>query len=156
MRRPRYPLEPLVELREQKVEEAAVGLAGAVHRRERAEQERKAAESARAAHDAASLRVRQGEGEALSRGELRAGDLASADAWEARVTAERATMSTAVDRARATEDNARATEHAARGEVAARQADAKAVARGRARWADEQRKQSEAKEEEAASETWRP
>lgn len=156
MRRPRYPLEPLVELRDHQVDRAAAGLAGAIANREDAEQGRRAADAARAAHEAAAHQVRVAESEALDRGELRAADLAGADAWEARVTHESAAMASAVERARTAEDRAREGERAARGDLAARRADADVVAKDRARWADEQRLRADAKEEEAASEIWRP
>ncbi len=47
MRRPRYPLEPLADLRARKVEGAVQGLAKAVAEREQAEQARLAREQAR-------------------------------------------------------------------------------------------------------------
>jgi hypothetical protein len=156
MPRPRYPLEPLVELRDHQVDRAAAGLAGAISKREDAEQGRRAAEAARAAHDAAASQVRDAESEALDRGELRAEDLAGADAWEARVATESAAMASAVERARTTEERARDGERTARGDLAARRADADVVGKDRARWVDEQRRRADAKEEEAASEIWRP
>ncbi len=156
MRQRQYTLEPLVELRDQQVDTAAVELAGAIAQREQAERVRREAEEARAAHEAAARQVRAAEAEALARGELCVSDLAGAGAWELRVTAESAAMGSAVDRARGTEDRAHDGERLARGEVAARQADADIVAKHRARWADGERRRSEAKEEEAASEIWRP
>jgi hypothetical protein len=156
IRHPRYPLEPLVDLRDHRVDRAAAGLAGAIAEREDAEQGRRTAEAARAAHDAAARQVRARESDALDRGELRAEDLAGADAWEARVAAEVAAMSASVERARTAEERARDGESAARGDLAARRADSDVVAKDRARWVDEQRRRAEAKEEEAASEIWRP
>jgi hypothetical protein len=156
MRRPRYPLEPLVELRDHQVDRAATSLAGAIAKREDAAQGRRAAEAARAAHDAAARQVRAEESEALDRGMLRAADLAGADGWEARVASESAAMASAVERARTAEERARDGESAARGDLAARRADADVVAKDRARWGDEQRRRGDAKEEEAASEIWRP
>jgi hypothetical protein len=156
MRRPRYPLEPLVELRDHQVDRAAAGLASAIAQREDAQRAHRTAEAACAAHDAAAQRVRAAESEALDRGELRAADLAGVDAWEARVATESAAMASAVERARTTEERARDGECAARGDLAARRADADVVGKDRARWADEQRRRADAKEEEAASEIWRP
>jgi hypothetical protein len=156
MRGRRYPLEPLITLRDRRVEQAAVGLAGAVAKREDAEQGRRAAEVARNAHDAAAKEVRAAESGALDRGELRAVDLAGADAWEARVAAEGAAMASAVERARTAEDRARDGERVAQGELASRRADADVVEKDRARWADQQRRRADANEEEAASENWRP
>jgi hypothetical protein len=156
MRRRRYPLEPLVMLRDQRVEQATVGLAGAIEKREDAEQGRRTAEAVRDAHDAAAKLVRAGESGALDRGELRAVDLAGADAWEARVAVESASVASALERARTVEERARDGERVAQGELASRRADASVVERDRARWVDQQRRRTEASEEEAASEGWRP
>jgi hypothetical protein len=156
MRRPRYPLEPLVELRDHHVDRAAAGLAGAIAKREDAERGRGAAEAVRAAHEASARQVRAAESDALDRGELRAADLAGADAWEARVAAESTAMSSEVERARTAEERARDGERAARGDLASRRAEADVVAKDRARWVDAQGRRTEAKEEEEASEIWRP
>jgi hypothetical protein len=156
MRRPRYRLEPLAELRDHQVEQAAVGLADAIAKREDAEHGRRAADATRAAHDAAAGQVRATESGALDRGELRAVDLAGAGTWELRVAAESTAMASAVERSRTAEERARDGERVARDEVATRRAAADVVAKDRARWLDEQRRRIEAKEEEAASEIWRP
>jgi hypothetical protein len=156
MRPRRYPLEPLVELRDHQVDQAAAGLAGAIAKREDAEEGRRVAEAARAAHETAARQVRVAESGALDRGELRAVDLAGAEAWEARVAAESAAVGAAVERARTAEERAQDGESSARGELASRRADADVVGRDRERWVDEQRRRAEAKEEEAASEVWRP
>jgi hypothetical protein len=151
-----YPLDPLLELRDRRVDEAAVTLAGAIGQREQAERGRRSAEATRDAHQAQADRIRAAETDALARGALSAADLANAGTWEVRVAAERAAMVSDVERAQTTEHRAREGERVARGEVAARQADADVVAKDRARWSEEQRRRSEAKEEEAASEVWRP
>jgi hypothetical protein len=156
MRRRTYPLEPLAELRDRRVDQAAVTLAGAIGQRDQAEHGRRAAEATRDAHQAQADGIRAAEADALARGALCAADLANAGTWEVRVEAERAAMVSDVERAKATEHRTREGERLARGEVAARQADADVVAKDRARWVEAQRRQSEAKEEEAASEVWRP
>jgi hypothetical protein len=156
MRRRRYPLEPVAELREAKVDQAVRGLAVAIAQRDQAERSRCAAEESRASHDAGAQLVRSAEAHALARGELRVSDLARAGAWELRVAAERAELMAEVDRARGAEGRAREGEATARGEVASRQADAQVLEKDRARWADAQRRLAEAKDEEAASEAWRP
>jgi hypothetical protein len=156
MRRRRYPLEPLAELRDTRVDQAVRGLAAAIAERDQAERGRRAAEESRASHDTAAARARSAEADALAHGELRVSDLARADAWELRVAAERAALTAEVDRARGTEHRAREGEQVARGEVASRRADADVIERDRARWTDAQRRQLEARDEEAASEAWRP
>jgi hypothetical protein len=156
MRRRRYPLEPLAELRDRRVDQAVHELAASIAGRDEAERSRRAAEESRSSHNSAAQRARVAEADALARGELRVSDLARADAWELRVAAERAALTAEVDRARGAEHRAREGEHAARGEVASRQADAEVIEKDRARWADAQRRQSDARDEEAASEAWRP
>jgi hypothetical protein len=155
MRPPRYPLEPLAKLREDQAEAAVRGLAKAVAGRDAAERARRSAEERRNAHEAAAERVRRGELEALGRGELRAGDLARAGAWETRVATEGEAMASEVIQARGVEALARDAEHAARTEVATRKAGAQVVDADRARWRDGLRRKAEAKEEEAAEEAFR-
>jgi hypothetical protein len=151
MRRPKYTLEPLVELRERRAEEATKELAGAVAQREQAERVRAGAEARRASHDLQVHAAREVEARALSRGELRVADLARADAWELRVASERAKHEEAVSRACEGEGRARESEAEARGRVVARQADAEVVKKDRARWHEAERKRDEAREEEAVS-----
>jgi hypothetical protein len=156
MRPPKYPLEPLAELRDNRVDEAVGDLAVATRERDAAERSRLAAEQRRHAHAAAAQRVRGAEAEALARGELNAAHLAHADAWEARITAEREALASDACRARAEEATARAGEERALGELASREAEAQVVAKDRARWDGAQRRRVEARDEEASSEAWRP
>jgi hypothetical protein len=152
MRRPRYPLEPLVELRERRAQEATKELAGAVVEREKAERVRAGAEGRRASHEAQARAVREVEADALSRGDLRVADLARADAWELRVASERAKHEEAVSRAHEEEGRSRESEKEARGRAVMKHADAEVIKKDRARWRETERKRGEAKEEEAASE----
>jgi hypothetical protein len=156
MRRPRYPLEPLADLRARKVEGAVAGLAKAVAEREQAEQARLAREQARAAQEAQAARVAQEERDSLERGELHAADLARAHAFQLRSEAEHAALTNAVDQARAVEAGAVKGEGEARDQVAARRADADVVDKDRARWTAAERKREDAKEEEAMAEAFRP
>jgi hypothetical protein len=156
MRPPKYALTPLADLREKRVGDATRGLARQVIARTLAERDHRAAEEKRVAHDAVVEQVRHDEDDALARGELRALDLARADAWQVRVGAERAAIVAQVDRSRAVEARARESEQSARGELIAKQADADVVARDHARWSEAMRKRAEAKEEEMASDAWRP
>lgn len=156
MRRPRYPLDPLAQQRDRRVEEAVRGLASAVSQREGVERRARTVEQANESHAAAVARVKDAESEALGRGELRAADLAHAHAWELRMEAERAALAAEQARARAAESAAREAEQRSRENVAQRRADADVVAKDRARWEAAQRKQSDAREEEAMAEAFRP
>jgi len=156
MRRPRYALSPLLALREKKVQEAARALAARVADRVRAENDRLDAAAKRETHEAAAARVREGEARALAQGELRAVDLARADAWEVRVAAERAAIVAEVERAAAREAKAVDDECGARRDTIGKQADADVVRRDRVRWSDRLHRRADAAQEEAASEAWRP
>jgi hypothetical protein len=142
VRAPRYPLEPLVKLREDQVDAAVRGLASAVAKRDAAEQERLAAEARRAAHQATATGVRVAEGAALARGELSAADLARANAWEVRITSEHQALVSELERVAAAEARAREAEDNARGEVAQREAGAQVVATDQARWHEALRKKA--------------
>ena len=156
MRGPRYPLEPLIALREEAVDAAVRGLARAVRERELAEQRREGAERAHDLHAQTSETARASENTALERGELRASDLAAARAWEARVAAESDALKGQVRGATGAESSARDAERGAGEAVATRQADAQVVEKHRERWADGLQKRAAAKEEEEAAEARRP
>jgi ATPase subunit of ABC transporter with duplicated ATPase domains len=153
---PKYPFSQLAAVRNKRVDDARHDLANKTTAHAAAERDRRAAEDNRDAHDAAAAFVRDVEANALARGELRAADLARADAWEVRIGAENAALALQVDRARVSEAGALEGEQRTRALLASRRADADAVAKDRARWSDGLRKRAEAKEEEAASEAWRP
>lgn len=156
MRPPKYPLEPLAEVRDKKVDEAAGNLATTARERDAAKRRRLATEQKREAHASAAERVRTAEANALERGALRALDLAHADAWESRVAAEREKLASDVEHARADEERAHVAEEGARCELVSRTAEAHVVTKDRARWQDALRKRAESKEEEASSEARRP
>ena len=153
---PKYPLEPLVALREKKVEEAATELAEAIRRREAAGRALRAAEARREAQARVVAGIRGAELEALSEGRLRARDLARTDAWGARAAAERDALTAAVQQAGAAEAKAREGEGEAKAGVTARRAEARVVEAHRERWDDDRRRGLEAREEEASAEAWRP
>jgi hypothetical protein len=153
---PKYPLEPLVALREKKVEEAATELAEAMRRREAAGRALRAAEARREAQARVAAGIRGAELEALSEGRLRARDLARTDAWGVRAAAERDALTAAVQRAGAADAKAREGEGEAKAGVAARRAEARVVGAHRERWDDDRRRGLEAREEEASAEAWRP
>jgi hypothetical protein len=156
MRAPRYPLEPLADLRDDAVDEAVRGLAAAVAAREGAELARRASEQRRDDHDSAAARVRVAEQGALGRGELRVSDLLAARAWEERVAAERAALESGVDRAKGAEAAAREAERGAQREVTEREAEAKVLEKDRERWQEAARKRADARDEEEAAEAYRP
>jgi hypothetical protein len=154
MRTPRYPLEPLVELRDRKVNEARGDLASAARERSGAERRRLELEQKCEEHSAAVSCIRGAEDESLARGELRAADLARVDAWEVGVAVERDVLATEVERARVEETGMREREARALDEVASRSAEAQVVANDRVRWRDALHRRVEAREEEASSEAW--
>jgi hypothetical protein len=152
---PKYPLEPLAELRRRKVEEATAALAGAVRKREAAARALRGAEARRETAARAAYGVRTAELEALSSGELCARDLARAHAWAARAAVEQEALAGVVRRAAAAEAAARDHERESQGSVASRSADARLVDRHRERWIERQHGVVVAREEEALSEAWR-
>ena len=153
-RPPKYPLEPLLEHRERRVDDATAELGDAVRAREAAEAAKARAEAARREEEERAARLRAAEAALLAQGELRAVDLARAQAWE---HAEQRTIEElAGAERRATEHagTARATEDEARIELAKKKADRDVVAKDEARFLDKQRRDREAREEEAAEEAW--
>jgi hypothetical protein len=148
----KYPLEPLVKLRQRQVDDATEKLARAIAEREAAEKQRQAAEASRARADEAASEVRQGERDALERGALRAGDLQRAQAWEIGVSEQRKRLTQQVSAA--TQDEARAhdEEDGARIELATREADAEVTDKDKARFDAKSVQLDLAKEEEAAAE----
>ena len=152
----KYPLEPLAFLREKKADQAGRALAGAVLERERAGRAVRATEQRREAHVRAAVQTRAAERAALGRGELRVADLAREDAWRLRAEAEAAALAAAVGRARAAEAKAGEDVRAAQESLASRRADVNVVARNRAQWEGERARRTEAREEEASFEAWRP
>jgi YscO-like protein len=152
---PKYPLEPLAELRKKKVEQATLAVAEAVRKREAAARALRGAELRRETAARVAKGVRTAELEALARGDLRARDLARAHAWAARAAAEQESLAGVVRRAGAAETQAREHVQEMQGTLASRSADARVVDGHRERWNDGQRRGVEAREEEALSETWR-
>jgi hypothetical protein len=156
MRPPKYPLESLHRLRSRQVDQAAGELARAARGRESAERARAAADRAQEAHRRAAAGVRQTEQSALEAGELRASDLAIADAYDARVRAEDEALGAQVGSAAARESEARVAEGLSRERLSLRARDAELVGKHHETWRDAQRKNAEARDEEAAFEAWRP
>jgi hypothetical protein len=156
MRPQRYPLEPLSDLRDRRVEEATGMLAAVIRAKDAATARLRTALLRRDGHARATAGVRQAELEALGRGDLRARDLARVDAWGVRTGAERDALTAAVAAAQDVEAKERVRQAQAQASVAARTADAQVVASHRARWDEAGRRAVEASAEEAAFEAWRP
>jgi hypothetical protein len=155
MRPPKYPLQPLAELRKKKVDDAASVAAAATRQHDAAARARLGAQRRCEDYDRVTVRAREAEGDALARGELRAVDLARADTWIVRVSAERTALAAGLEGAREAEAKAKAGESDAQAAVASCRAEAELIARHRADWNEAVRKRVEAKEEEASSEAWR-
>lgn len=153
-RSPKYPLEPLRRHRDHLVDEATAELGDAVEAREAADAERRRAEAARRAAEEEAARTREAERARLERGELRAGDLAQAEAWGVAVARQASELAGEVARAEARLEGARAEEAAARAALAQKKADAQVVEKDQARFAARLRREAEAHEEEAADEIW--
>ena len=156
MRPRKYPLLPLSELRDRKIGEASGVLAAMVRAKDAAAARLRGALLRREGHAQVVAGMGKAELEALGRGELRARDLALADAWGVRTTAEQGALSSAVREAQAADAKALANRREAQSTVASRCADAQVVARHRARWDETRRRALEASEEEATFEAWRP
>ena len=152
---PKYPLKPLLEQRERNVDEATAELGGAIRGREAADAARLRAEKERRDEEERADRVRREEAERLARGELRAADLAHAQAWEVGAHAQMRQLERAVTVAEETAERARDGEHAARMQLARTMADRDVVAKDKARFEDRLKKRALAAEEEAAEEAYR-
>lgn len=153
-RNPKYPLTPLREHRDRKVEAATAELGGAVRAREAADESKRAAERTRQEAEARAAAVRNEEAERLGRGELRAGDLARAQAWEYAAHAEMTDLTHAVDRAAGHVDATREAEGAARAALAQDKADRDVVVKDQARFDHQALRVRDAAEEEAAEEVF--
>jgi hypothetical protein len=156
MRSSKYRLEALVSLRDRRVDRGADDLARAARALEGAERTRAAAEHAQAEHRAAAAGLRGAERAALASGELRVADLAAGEAWGVRVESENRVLQGRVDAARAEEAKTLADERKARAELADRKVDADVVHKDRARFDELQRRATEARDDEASFEAWRP
>jgi hypothetical protein len=156
MRPPKYPLKSLADLRDRKVDKALVDLGAAAKASEVATRRRRESELACEGHETAAARARDVERSALSAGDLTAGDLARADAWELRVAEEGSALGAAAENALGDEVAAHQRRTIAEGILGSRKADAKVVSLDRSRWEENSSKRAEAKDEEASFEAWRP
>jgi hypothetical protein len=152
---PKYPLDPLLHLREAQADDAAKGLAEAVREREAAAVRREKAERDLANERQEQQRVRDAERAALDGGALTAADLARAGTWEVAARSAEESLAEATARRSAELAAALANEEAERANVARRQADAAVIDKDKGRFEERARKGALAKEEEAAEELWR-
>jgi hypothetical protein len=156
VRSSKYPLASLSRFRDGQVDMTAGELARAADAVERAKQTHAAANEAQAKHRGDAAEMRAVERAALTRGELRAGDLVTGEAWGLRIQAEDRVLQGHTDAARAKETQAEGIEREARARLASRKVDADIVHKHRARYDETQRKAAEARDEEASFEAWRP
>ena len=151
-RNPKYPLEPLREHRDRKVEHATAELGAAVRESEAADDAKRRAQQERVDAAARATTLRADEARRLANGELRVADLARGEAWEHRASAEMADLDRALVRADGKLGAARELEVGARAELAQKKADLDVVAKDEARFHAGVRRAREASEEEAADE----
>ena len=153
-RNPKYPLEPLREHRDRRVDAATVQLGDAVRSREAADDAKRRAEQERLDAEARAAAVRDDEAALLANGELRVADLACAGAWEHAASAEMTDLGSAIARADGHLAAAREAEVQARGELAQKKADLDVVVKDEARFDAAARSKQEAAEEESAEEAF--
>ena len=156
MRSRKYPLEAVSRLRDQQVDLAAGELGRSTRALEGAQRTRAAAERALEGHRESAAGLRGAEREALARGELRAIDLAAGEAWGLGLATEERVLVGNADTARDKETQAEVRDREAKVQLATRKVDADGVDKHRARFDQAQRKDAEARDEEASSEAWRP
>jgi hypothetical protein len=156
MRSKKYPLDPLVRVRRERVDASVRDLATSIQAREAAERIRLEAEAERARRAEEAERSRASEAVALERGELTAADLQRLGAWEARTHWDDQARGEQVTAALGQEKLARDGEGRARSHVATAEGEAKVVTEHRGRWVADGERAAEAAAEEQASEVWRP
>lgn len=154
-RPPKYPLKPVLEHRDRKVEDATLELGDAVRAREQASAVRERAESARDEAERTFAAERHAERERFADGGLRVEDLARAEAWEHAVRTQLDQLDRTVEHATKEVASAATAEDAAREELAKRKADRDVVAKDEARFTERTRRAAESAEEEEAAEAWR-
>jgi flagellar biosynthesis chaperone FliJ len=156
MRRKKYPLEPLVRMKKDRVETKTRELGQAISTRETLEKSRERKEADRDIAREGANHVRREERSQLEQGTLKVLDLAREGTWELRVRAEDVKRTRDVDEARTAEAGARGAESRAKANVAEASAEHESVQRHQERWNTEAKKAEEAKEEESLAEAVRP
>lgn len=148
----KYPLESLMRLRADEVDEKARALAGAARDRAKAEDERRSREGLRADYLARSQAEAASEQARLERGELSVRDLNARASWQVGVDGQKARMTEAIVEASEIEARAKEEEAERRRALSLKKAEAEAVARDHQRWERERMRAIEAQEDEAAEE----
>ena len=150
----RYPLEPLVGIRRERVERGAEAVAVAAQQAETAEAAAVALRGERLGTEAAADSVRASERTELEQGELRASDLQQAVRFDVGVSARLAEIGArereAVERVR----EAEAAKERAKAALGTARAEQKLVERHRQRFDDSEARAASEREEEAALERW--
>jgi hypothetical protein len=152
---PKYPLKPLLEHRERKVDDATAELGQAVRLRESAEEAKRRAEEDRRIAEEKARAIREQEAQKLAEGELSVADLARADAWSFAAQNEKQRLESVVKNADGKVADAQSTETSKRGDLAQSMADRDVVAKDEARFIDRSKKKALLAEEEAAEEATR-
>jgi hypothetical protein len=153
-RNPKYPLEKLLEHRERRVEARSSSLGEAVRARASADAAQERATVAKDEEERRAARIREDESARLSRGELRALDLARQAAWERGEAEVLAALGIAEARAAAGAASARADEAEARAALGREKADREVIVKDAARFAAHVRRIEDGREEEAADEAF--
>jgi colicin import membrane protein len=153
-RNPKYPLAPLREHRDRTVDAATAELGEAVRAREAADLAKRVAEREREEAAARAEAVRREEADRLGRGELRAADLARAQAWEHGARVESSELTQAVERAAEHVEARRDAEGSAREALGQKKAELDVVVKDQARFDDQARRARDVAEEEAAEEVF--
>lgn len=152
MPRPKYPLQPLLQHRERRVDHATAELGRAIQTREAAEAQRLGAERARRDAEVRARAVKAEEVQRLERGELRAVDLARVEAWDVAARLHIEQLSDALEAAEAKELRAVDEEELSRKDLAGKTADRDVVAKDAARFDARLQHRVMLAEEEAAEE----
>jgi hypothetical protein len=155
MRPKKYPLDPLVRVRKERVDASVAALAKSIRAREVAEDSRAVAEAERLRAAEEAKRTRGNEAEALARGELSAADLQRQASWQARTQWDDAERARRVVIAREQEARALEAERGARAGASDAEAAAKVVTKHREGWVSDSARALEASSEEGAAEAWR-
>ncbi len=149
-RNPKYPLEPLREHRDRAVEAATTELGDAVRARESADEAKARAERERREEAVKVDAVKAEEQKRLSGGELRAVDLARAEAWGYATSRKSDRLMRAVARTEEELTAALEAEALARGLLAQKKAERDVIAKDEGKFVESVARSREAAEEEQA------
>lgn len=154
MRR-RYDLEPLRAVKKNRAEGAQVAASDKARGAKQAERAVGEVRRERAALESRAKEVADAERERLERGNATINDLMRAGAFESGLKAERARQENTERDAEQAFAEARAAEVEARAKAERFRKELEAVERHRDQWMHEQRRDAEAREQEATDDAWR-